>query len=52
MKKQKCDICQEECDGTLHMIDPQITEDVICCKICFNLWANQDYDELTKRVKK
>jgi hypothetical protein len=47
----KCWICKEKCDGKLVVKDPYITEGVICCKKCFNYWANQEYGKLIKRLK-
>lgn len=48
----KCKVCQEECIGNLIIRDPNIEEEMNCCSTCFNLWANQKYEELTKRIKK
>jgi len=48
----KCKVCKEKCDGKLMIIDPYIDGKVVCCSICFQLWTNQRYDKLTKRIKK
>ena len=47
----KCMICQEKCDGKLIIRERRIVEPVICCSTCFSLWVNQDYTNLTKRIK-
>ena len=43
-------VCGEECDEKLTIRDVNIVEPVTCCSTCFNLWANNEYDKLTKRV--
>lgn len=47
----KCEICGEKCDGILTVVDKNVGRDVTCCSICFELWTNQKYDKLTKRIK-
>ena len=51
----KCGFCGEKCDGTLILVDKNITMknggDVILCSNCLNLYANGDFDKLSKRIK-
>ena len=55
----KCEICKEnEADEKLVMKDVSILDKKTgevkewkLCTVCFNLWANQDFDELSKRLK-
>lgn len=49
----KCKICNESCDGKLTIVDITLDPNhITCCPICFNLWANHDYDKLEKRIRK
>jgi len=58
MKKENkvsCDFCGKECDGKIVLRDQVIQKkdgsDLILCGTCFNLYANHEYDKLTKRLK-
>ena len=51
MKIKKCMVCGEKCEGDLITRDVNILEPVVCCETCFDLWTNQEYDKLKKRVK-
>lgn len=55
MNDNRCAICQDDCDGKLVIIDNYIQhvdgKDMIVCPICFNLWTNQEFDELTLRIR-
>ena len=56
MKKVECDFCGEECDDTIILRDQVIQKkdgsDLIVCETCLDLYANQEYDKLTKRIDK
>ena len=47
----------KKCNGTLHIKNINIlnrdnnVKDWGLCSKCFNLWAKNDYDELSKRIK-
>ena len=51
----RCDFCGEECDGTIILRDTNIQKvdgsDLILCGTCLNLYGNQMYEELTKRIE-
>ena len=53
----KCMICKNTCEDKLTLVDANLMDkkgNVIrwkLCEICFNLWANQEYDKLSKRIK-
>ena len=53
----KCMTCKNQCEGSLVLKDINLLNkkgEVIewkLCKTCFNLWTNQEYDKLTKRLK-
>jgi len=48
----KCNICKKKCDGKLVIGDFLCDGgDFIVCAGCFNQYANQEYDELTKKLE-
>jgi len=51
----KCSFCQENCDGKMVLVDKQIAmkdgSNVVLCNTCINLYANHQYEELTKRLE-
>lgn len=51
----KCDFCQEEGDWKMILravyIEKKDGSDVRLCNTCMNLYAQQNWDELSKRVK-
>jgi hypothetical protein len=48
----RCCFCGVKCDGKLiirsNYFKLMSDKDIIVCKKCLNLYANEDYDELTK----
>jgi len=48
----KCEVCKEECDGKLIVRKYEIEDPVVCCPTCFELWTNQEYGKLRKRIKR
>ena len=50
----KCVFCKGECDGKFILRDSHLQmvdgSDITLCSICMNLYANHEYEELSKRV--
>jgi len=47
----RCEICGNECEETYTM-RPTVMAKIKTCRICFNLYANHDYDDLLMRLNK
>lgn len=56
MLKHKCDFCGTKIDGKIVLKDLLIQKtngsEIILCGDCLNLYANQQYKELTNKVRK
>lgn len=54
-KMSKCKLCLDKCDGKLVIVSAKFCmkdgSEISVCKTCFNLYANQQFDELTKRIE-
>jgi len=49
----KCEVCKRQCKEKLTIVESGWNKaHWNVCEECFNLWTNQDYDKLTKRIKK
>jgi len=53
-KLRYCDFCDERCDGKIVIKSMEFWKrdgsDCVVCNECFNLYANQEWEKLTKRV--
>jgi ribosome-binding protein aMBF1 (putative translation factor) len=51
----KCDFCKTECDGKniirSNVIAKKDGSDIKVCNDCLNLYANQEWEKLTLRIK-
>jgi ribosome-binding protein aMBF1 (putative translation factor) len=48
----KCNVCGNECDGKLVIVDYYIVGEMKCCPVCFDFWTQNNFDELNKRIQK
>ena len=48
----RCQICKEKCDGKIIIRDPNIEKGLKVCDDCLNDYGNQNYDNLSKKLKK
>jgi ribosome-binding protein aMBF1 (putative translation factor) len=46
----KCEWCQEEIDGKLEIIIGEVGRFSVC-GTCMNLYGNEEFDELNRRLK-
>ena len=55
-REMKCDFCKKEGDWTNTVrttyIEKKDGSDVIVCDDCLNLFANQEWDKLTEKLRK
>jgi transcription elongation factor Elf1 len=55
-KKLECDFCKARTDGKLILKDMILKKkddsDIVVCSTCLELYVHENFEELTKRVKK